>query len=141
MALRRGTLRAADPAHRVASAQCLPQPLPLLSCPPASQAVTHYNDPAIIAEVSSDLGEPMVRKLRPGGPGLAGGQAGGAGQQAGEWAGGRAHPGGRRLQLPSPALHRGAIGLPPIARAISQSAQLQKGRCQRQASSVSAEPG
>ena len=24
------------------------------------QAVTHYNDPKIIAEVSSDLGEPMV---------------------------------------------------------------------------------
>ncbi len=26
----------------------------------ALQAVTHYNDPAILAEVSSDLGEPMV---------------------------------------------------------------------------------
>ena len=25
-----------------------------------SQAVTHYNDPAILAEVSSDLGDAMV---------------------------------------------------------------------------------
>lgn len=27
---------------------------------PCPQAVTHYNDPAILAEVSSDLGEAMV---------------------------------------------------------------------------------
>lgn len=33
---------------------CLP---PLCVLP---QAVTHYNDPAILAEVSCDLGEPMV---------------------------------------------------------------------------------
>ncbi len=31
-------------------------PAPLLHL----QAVTHYNDPAILAEVSCDLGEPMV---------------------------------------------------------------------------------
>lgn len=33
----------------------------LLSFPPlCQQAVTHYNDPKVIAEVSCDLGEPMV---------------------------------------------------------------------------------
>jgi hypothetical protein len=42
-----------------------PSPLttpPFLPSFPTSppQAVTHYNDPAIVAEVSCDLGEPMV---------------------------------------------------------------------------------
>lgn len=32
----------------------------LSGCCALLQAVTHYNDPAILAEVSSDLGEPMV---------------------------------------------------------------------------------
>ena len=35
-------------------------PHPLPSSPLCLQAVTHYNDPAIVAEVSCDLGEPMV---------------------------------------------------------------------------------
>jgi pyridoxal 5'-phosphate synthase pdxS subunit len=40
-----GIFKSGDPARRAAA---------------IVKAVTHYNDPAILAEVSKDLGEPMV---------------------------------------------------------------------------------
>lgn len=50
-------IRCLQPPHPPPPQPTLSASLPFCVLP---QAVTHYNDPAILAEVSCDLGEPMV---------------------------------------------------------------------------------